>query len=641
MSRGVLLVAIIAATLASPGVVRAQDSPAAVLAFPYIVSAPDAGMDTLVQLTNVSSDAVDALCFYEDFTLDCMAGSPGESCGPGPMTCSGFCQPGDGERVPFPVRLTPEQPIAWHVSQGLTNAPLDGVDHSGPNGANNQGTAVPNLGSRALVGTLRCTVVGADQYRPGVDNVLVGLATIESRASFTDVDAMQYRALGFRAVEDGPGPNRDEFLELGGPEGEYESCPAAILLEHFFDNGPLRTSEQTAHVQSGIALATCTAPFGQPGRSVAQFLVYNELDQRFSTSISIAGQRVTRLANIDTNDANRSIFSAAVAGTLAGQTIIRGVGSGLMAIGTERHVYSADKSRSVAYNVHGLSVRADSDYVAYRPARCIGDCNLDGTVRVNELVAGVNIALSQLDRDRCQAMDDNGDLAVKVNELVSATNAALSGCPLSTVPTPLAAAAESIAAQGAAAGPEITVLGLTTADDRPLDSTATDDAGRPIFVRPFGQGMTILVEARAGASGRAVGRRTYNEDGLMPYLQVIVSNPLGDGAAEVCENDGTRGGIPGNSELDFDAPDAPAAINDLGCRAFGREGLQGQGAFTKVPRATDVWHFVDTRSQLQFGIPIAKAWAFPVGRTIIAVRVRDVVGELSAVKEIAVDVSAP
>jgi hypothetical protein len=640
MSRRILMLALSLTVHGWSGVATAQDSPAAVLAYPYVVTDPEAGMDTVVQLTNVSSNAVDVSCFYEHFPLACVSGTAGESCGPGPITCSGRCQQtGAVERIPFQVRLTANQPVAWRVSRGLSDAPLDGVVRSGPGGATNQGTNVPALGSRRLTGTLRCNVKSSDQYRPGTDNVLVGLATIQSR-SLLDEDAMQYRAIGFRALEDGPGPNRDEFLQLGGPEAEYESCPAVILLAHFFDNAPLRTGDHTAHVEPAIALASCNAPFGEAGSDVLQFLVYNEYDQRFSTSVAFTGQKLTRLAQIDTRDANRSIFSASVAGTLAGQTIIRGVDSGVLVIGIDRHVYE-DHSRSTAYNVHALSVQSQADFVAYRAARCIGDCNLDGAVLINELYTGVNIALSQLDQARCEAMDDNGDLAVTVNELVAATNAALRTCPVSTLPTLPTLLAGDIAAQGVTPGPDITVLGLTTADDRPLEPDDTDDEGRPIFVRPFGQGMTILVEARPGGTRRLVGRTTYNEGGSLPDLQVIVSNPLGDGAADVCEGDGVRGGVPGNAELDFDAANVAAAINDLGCRAFGREGLQGQSFFTKPAGARDVWHQVDVDSQVQFGIPIAKAWAFPVGDTIVAVRVRDQSGNLSAVEQMVVRVSPP
>ena len=63
------------------------------------------------------------------------------------------------------------------------------------------------------------------------------------------------------------------------------------------------------------------------------------------------------------------------------------------------------------------------------PSACTGDCNEDGLVTVDELVKGVNIALSLLPVTDCTAFDRNGDGTVTVDELVTAVNAALTGCP--------------------------------------------------------------------------------------------------------------------------------------------------------------------------------------------------------------------
>ncbi len=60
---------------------------------------------------------------------------------------------------------------------------------------------------------------------------------------------------------------------------------------------------------------------------------------------------------------------------------------------------------------------------------CIGDCDGGGTVTVDELIRGVNIALGSLPVSMCRAADANGDGAVVVNELILAVNSALNGCP--------------------------------------------------------------------------------------------------------------------------------------------------------------------------------------------------------------------
>lgn len=60
---------------------------------------------------------------------------------------------------------------------------------------------------------------------------------------------------------------------------------------------------------------------------------------------------------------------------------------------------------------------------------CEGDCNGDREVGVEELIAGVGIALGAAPVTRCPAVDGNGDGAVAVNELVAAVDRALRGCP--------------------------------------------------------------------------------------------------------------------------------------------------------------------------------------------------------------------
>jgi hypothetical protein len=60
--------------------------------------------------------------------------------------------------------------------------------------------------------------------------------------------------------------------------------------------------------------------------------------------------------------------------------------------------------------------------------RCAGDCNGDGSVTIDELIRGVNIALALAPLDGCPAFDTDGDGSVGVAELVAAVNAALGRC---------------------------------------------------------------------------------------------------------------------------------------------------------------------------------------------------------------------
>jgi hypothetical protein len=59
---------------------------------------------------------------------------------------------------------------------------------------------------------------------------------------------------------------------------------------------------------------------------------------------------------------------------------------------------------------------------------CVGDCDGSHVVAVNELVAGVGVALGTLPVDACRAADIDGDGRVGINELVAAVTNALDGC---------------------------------------------------------------------------------------------------------------------------------------------------------------------------------------------------------------------
>ena len=62
------------------------------------------------------------------------------------------------------------------------------------------------------------------------------------------------------------------------------------------------------------------------------------------------------------------------------------------------------------------------------PGACVGDCNGNGVVVVNEMVIGVNILLGNAPIGDCPSFDTNSNGTVEVNELVSGVNALLNGC---------------------------------------------------------------------------------------------------------------------------------------------------------------------------------------------------------------------
>jgi hypothetical protein len=53
---------------------------------------------------------------------------------------------------------------------------------------------------------------------------------------------------------------------------------------------------------------------------------------------------------------------------------------------------------------------------------CVGDCNNDGSVTVDEIITGVNVALGVAPASACPQFDADGDGTVKVDEIVQAVN---------------------------------------------------------------------------------------------------------------------------------------------------------------------------------------------------------------------------
>jgi len=79
---------------------------------------------------------------------------------------------------------------------------------------------------------------------------------------------------------------------------------------------------------------------------------------------------------------------------------------------------------------------------------CLGDCNTNLQVTIDELVRGVTIALAQAALSTCPSFDGDHSGAVEVYELVSAVNNSLAGCSaagnvLPTKSSPIAISADN------------------------------------------------------------------------------------------------------------------------------------------------------------------------------------------------------
>jgi len=196
-------------------------------------------------------------------------------------------------------------------------------------------------------------------------------------------------------------------------------------------------------------------------------------------------------------------------------------------------------------------------------------------------------------------------------------------------------------------GPPITYFGVARADDVPMPAANVDREGRPIFQRPTGSGIYLVIEARSGLAGQPVGAEAFDPAGGLPDLQLLVSRPLGNGSALICDDALPNiGGVPATDPPVFsDAPTVVAAMNDLGCRVNDGAGNPvGRTSSSQACTRTDApgtfgYGYVDPNSSIQFCLPIAGPWAFPLGDTIVAARVRDTSGTVGPPQEIVVRVA--
>jgi hypothetical protein len=388
----------------------ASDLPGAILVFPRVIvdttvppQTPDGRVDTLIRISNTSEQPVTLKCFYVNANGHCR-GAPGVICDPYNPNAVNNCAPDDfcipgWQETDFVVNITARQPVAWLASQGSTLCeqspnpeipclPL-GDRRAGIGGQTNRDSRVPPVPENPFLGNLRCIAVDRNEV-PIDRNALKGEVEI-IRSNEGDFDVQAYNAIGIRALE---GRNDgDNTLVMGGsgqcqggsrsgnpcggdgecPSGicrlpEYEGCPNILILDHFFEgaNDPVSGAE----VNTALTLVPCTEDYERqnPVTAPIQFLVFNEFEQRFSTSRIINCFHEFRLFDIDgaTPGEVRSIFSAAVNGTLTGQTRMRGVAGddtrlGYTWLGVAEEL--REGAGSAAYNVHHHGARPQSDFI--------------------------------------------------------------------------------------------------------------------------------------------------------------------------------------------------------------------------------------------------------------------------------------
>lgn len=333
-------------TLGMLGTARADvasDQAGAILIFPKLV-VDTSGLlgpptDSEVQITNTSNSVIAARCFLINTTSYC-SNSPinspiactaegvanGAAAGAGGCDTGAACVPQWTEND-FRMTLTKRQPVSWKVSEGrLSDFPLS------------QSSSVPQAQSDPFIGELRCVEVDPTTFKPTsgfnpINNAagdLKGEATIVSAEPATGkVDARKYNGIAIQATDVN---NGDDILNIGGAEAEYNGCPNVLILDHLFDDANVTsTGGTTGTVRTEITITPCGADLDLqiPETVTLQFLVFNEFEQRFSTSTRVTCSKEIQLSNIDTrptaSDNTASIFNVNVQGTFAGKTHIRPV----------------------------------------------------------------------------------------------------------------------------------------------------------------------------------------------------------------------------------------------------------------------------------------------------------------------------
>ena len=245
------------------------------------------------------------------------------------------------------------------------------------------------------------------------------------------------------------------------------------------------------------------------------------------------------------------------------------------------------------------------------PMSLPGDADCDGLVTSADL-GHLSAELNDGDGDRASDVDGG--------TVVSCTGADANGDGLVTA-ADLSALTRILYGQTGSQGPLVTFLGIVSADGTTM--LPLTDVPVPLFQTVSGLGFHLVVEAAPGASGLPVGQDLLNtlpaDPAARPDLQAEVSRSLGDGNLAVCG----EGGVPGVEPPNYGAEQMIAnALNDLSCRF----GVAANPSAACTIDQFGVHRFVDGRTRVQFCLPVSAIEAFPLGLTIVTVRVLDTAG---------------
>jgi hypothetical protein len=151
-------------------------------------------------------------------------------------------------------------------------------------------------------------------------------------------------------------------------------------------------------------------------------------------------------------------------------------------------------------------------------AQCVGDCDGDGEVEINELILGVNISLGGAELSRCPSFDPNGSGEVEINELILAVNNALDGCP---------PPAETATATVSVSTPTATGSATATEAASPATATATVSAATPTATATEAGTLTPTATEVATADATATATETATGEPTGTATATVTSSATG------------------------------------------------------------------------------------------------------------------
>ncbi len=191
--------------------------------------------------------------------------------------------------------------------------------------------------------------------------------------------------------------------------------------------------------------------------------------------------------------------------------------------------------------------------------------------------------------------------------------------------------AEKAKRAGIPIGPVVTYAGIARADGKRIEPTSVGAKGIPTFTNYVGSGFMIVIEGKPGISNLELARSVfrYNRDvpsaSDRPDLQIQVDRPLGDGSKWVCDARRPKiGGIPAINPPSFaETEEISATLNDFACRF---ETFTESAMSCTVDEYGDFSFIKPDESTAQFCMVVARSWNFPMGDTLVSVRLRDTEG---------------